>query len=210
MKTRFTKTILYGYLVIFIIISFSSLGYHLDSINPRNASECWHQEDGGEIIPCKIDGEMIHCKTDKGTIDFDPNLDPCYIGGGAMNFDPNLSPSYALDFMGGMFYLTVLPLAGLSIGISTLFLVPYFILKRKNIPSRPYMALILSGLLLHYGITSLISFGNSVPMLLRLLDKEPLFFIEQVLPQFLIQIIALGIAGILLYRSSVIRRLLKK
>ena len=182
--------------------------WNSDSKNTGNPNECWYREGNGSMIPCKIDEEMIHCKTDKGPIDFDPDLSPCYIGGGSIDFDPDLSPSYALDFGFGFFH-TIIPLASISVIISALFLVPYFILKRKNITSRPYMALILSGLLLHYGITSLISFGNSAPILLRLLDEEPSFFIEHVLSQFLIPVIVLCIAGILLYRSSIIRRLLK-
>ena len=161
------------------------------------------------MIPCKINEEMIHCKTDKGPINFDPNLAPCYISGEFLDLDPDLSPSYALDFGFGFFY-TIIPLAIISAIISALFLVPHFILKRKNIPSRPYMSLILSGILLHYGISNLIPFGNQIPAILHLLDKEPSFFIQQVLPQFLIPVIALSIAGILLYKSSVIRGLLKR
>jgi len=61
------------------------------------------------------------------------------IGGGSIDSDPDLSPSYALDFVGGLFYRTFLPLLAFSGIISSLFLVPYFILKRKNTPSRIYL-----------------------------------------------------------------------
>ena len=172
-------------LIFAIVLLFPLSLIYAEPIPTGNPNECWYQDENG-------------------------NMTPCVMGGGPVDLDPGLSPPYALDFMRGMFYLTILPLTAIGASITALFLVPYFILKRKKIPSRPYMALILSGLLLYYGITSLISFGNSVPMLLRLLDKEPSFFIEHVLSQFLIQVIALSIAGILLYRSSVIRKLLKK
>jgi len=130
------------------------------------------------------------------------------IGGGSIDLDPDLSPSYAIDFPIDVH--NIITLAGLAVCISALFLVPHFILKRKNIPSRPYILLILSGVLLHFGITNLIPFGNVVPTLLHLLDKDPSFFIQLILPQFLIAIIVLAIAGILLYKSSIIRRLIRK
>ncbi len=128
------------------------------------------------------------------------------LGGGEIDANPDLSPSYALDFTGDLFYYIILSL----IGIATLFLVLYFILKRKNILSRSYMTLILSGVLLHFGTTSLIPFANNVPKLLYMLDNDQSFFIQLILPQFLTSIIALIIAGILLYRSSVIRKLIRK
>ena len=78
-----------------------------------------------------------------------------FVGGGSVDLDSELSPTYALDFMGGLFYHTILPLTALFLGISALFLVPYFILKRKNIPSKPYMSLILAGLLLFLGVRML-------------------------------------------------------
>jgi len=40
MKTKFTRIILYGYLVIFAIIGISSLGYYLDSLNPTVIQVC--------------------------------------------------------------------------------------------------------------------------------------------------------------------------
>lgn len=130
-------------------------------------------------------------------------------GGGSI--DPDLSPSFTIDFAGGLFYLTILPLAGLFAGISALFLVPYFILKRKNIATKPYMALILSVLLLHYGITGLITYVPHLPAISFVIDKEgDSYLTAQILIPFCIQVTALCVAGILLYRSSVIRDLIKK
>ena len=40
MNYKFTKIILYGYLVIFAIIGISSLGYYLDSLNPTVIQVC--------------------------------------------------------------------------------------------------------------------------------------------------------------------------
>jgi len=40
MNPKFTKIILYGYLIIFAIISISSLGYYLDSLNPTVIQVC--------------------------------------------------------------------------------------------------------------------------------------------------------------------------
>lgn len=40
MKSKFVKLIIYGHLVIFAIISISSLGYYLDSLNPTVIQVC--------------------------------------------------------------------------------------------------------------------------------------------------------------------------
>jgi ammonia channel protein AmtB len=132
-------------------------------------------------------------------------------GGGTVDLDPELSPTYALDFMGGLFYHIVLPLTALSLGISALFLVPYFLLKRKNIPTKPYLSLILAGLLLYFEIPVFISSLQTFAMILSSQPEQIRTWVFN--PQFivlLIPIVALSIAGILLYRSSVLRKLIKK
>ncbi len=139
-----------------------------------------------------------------------PIKDTNLIGAGGIDLDPDLSPSYAMDFAMGTFYLTILPLAAMSAIIAALFLVPYFILKRKNIPTRPYMTLILSGLLLHYSITQLIKPITHLPAILFALDKVESDVIVILFVSYLIPIVVLGIAVILLYRSSVIRKLIKR
>ncbi|AJM91730.1 ammonium transporter [Nitrosopumilus piranensis] len=140
-----------------------------------------------------------------------PHIWDTVYGGGTMDMDPDLAPSYALDFMGGLFYHTILPLTALSVGISALFLVPYFILKRKKIPSRPYISLILAGLLLYFGMPYLIS---SLDPLVMIFLSQPEQIIRWVFDfrfiGLMIPIIIFSVAGILLYRSSVIRKLIRK
>ena len=131
-------------------------------------------------------------------------------GGGSVNWDPDLAPSYALDFASGLFYHTIVSRVGLVVGVSALFLVPFFILKRKNISSRPYMSLILAGLLLYFGISNLISSLHTFAIIFSSQPEQAIrwvfdfWFIGLMVP-----IIVLSIAGILLYRSSVIRGLIK-
>ena len=133
-----------------------------------------------------------------------------YVGGGSVSLDPKLSPPYAVDYVNGLISRTIFPIVGLFVGIASSFLVPYFILKRKNIPSRPYMALILSGVLLFFGIPNLVSSLESFSMIL----SQPEYgmrwiFNFQFIPR-LISISTVSIAAVLLYRSSVIRKLIKK
>ena len=156
----------------------------VDNIPTGNPNECWYQDKNGQMVPCV----MEH------TIDLDPDL----------------SPSYSYDWPGSTFYLNFYPLVIVPLVVAGLFLIPHFILKTKNIPSKPYMALILSGLLLHYGITSLISNVIHLSSRLFLIDKGVSNFIAPLYISFLIPIILLGIAGILLYRSSIIRKLIKR
>lgn len=133
-----------------------------------------------------------------------------HVGGGAVNLNPELSPSYALDFMGASFYRVILPLAALFAGIAAVFLTPYFILKRKNTPSKPYLALILAGVLLFFGIPNLASSLESISVILSQPEQTMRWvFNFQFVPR-LISISMVSVAGILLYRSSVIRKLIKK
>ena len=214
MKTR--VLIIIGIIVTISVVT--SLSFVNDSRDTKNPNECWYQEDGGEIKPCVADTvglpipqEGFCDETNNGPFCVDRKFfESQYVGGGAINSDPDLSPSYALDFATGSFYLNFLPILSLIGIISSLFLVPYFILKRKNIPSRPYMSLILSGLLLHYGITNLISSLVHLPSMLQLIDGGESYVIEQLFVGFWIPVVVLAIAGILLYRSSVIRKLIRK
>lgn len=81
-------------------------------------------------------------------------------GGGAIDLDPDLSPTYAYDFANGMLYRTILPLMGLALVIASLFLVPYFILKRKNILPRRYMLVITASILIFFSIGPLTHIGS--------------------------------------------------
>jgi hypothetical protein len=133
-----------------------------------------------------------------------------YHGGGAVNLNPELSSSYALDFIGTSFYRVILPLAALFVGVAAAFLVPYFILKRKNTPSKPYMVLILAGTLLFFGIPNLVSSLESISIILSQPEQAMRWIFNfQFVPR-LISISIVSVAGILLYKSSVIRELIRK
>ncbi|MGY5149669.1 MAG: hypothetical protein ACW9W3_06370 [Candidatus Nitrosopumilus sp. bin_68KS] len=133
-----------------------------------------------------------------------------YVEGGSLNLDSKLSPSYTVDYVDGLISRTILPVVGLFVGVMASFLVPYFILKRKNIPSRPYVVLILACVLLFFGIPNLVSSLEPFSMIL----SQPEYGIRwifnfQFIPR-LISISIVSVAGVLLYRSSVIRKLIKK
>jgi len=133
-----------------------------------------------------------------------------YIGGGSIDLDPDLSPSYAFDFPFAIFYLTILPLTAWFLGISALFLVPRFILKRKKIPSKPYLSLILVGLLLCFGIPSFITSLQTFAIIFSHPDQIPTWVYDY---RFVLKLIPIGvlvIAGVLLCRSSLIRKWLKR
>ena len=125
----------------------------------------------------------------------------------------NLGPTLHSDlshFKIGEMYSPLLPLAGFFITISALFLIPYFILKRKNIPSRPYLAIISSGVLLFFGIPHLISMLGFFEMVLSNPEQSMIENLIILFIQMLIPTVSLTIAGFLLYRSSIIRTLIKR
>ena len=131
-------------------------------------------------------------------------------GGGYVNLNSKLSPSYALDFIGASFYRVILPLVGLFTGITAVFLGSYFILKRKNIPSKPYMALILAAVLLFFGIPNLVSSLESISVFLSdPIENKRWIFNYQFIPR-LFSISVVSVAVVLLIKSSVIRKLIKK
>ena len=132
------------------------------------------------------------------------------LGGSTMDLDSGLSPSFALDFAGGLSYHILLPYLLLSGIILPSLLIPYFILKRKNIPSKPYLSLILAGLILFFSIPSFILSLQSFAMILSRPEQARTWVFN---PQFILLLIPIFvsiIAGFLLYRSSVIRKLTKK
>ncbi|MCV0367635.1 MAG: hypothetical protein K5798_10300 [Nitrosopumilus sp.] len=131
-------------------------------------------------------------------------------GGGSIDLDSELSTTYALDFVGGLFYHTILPLTALSVGITALFLVPYFILKRKNIPSKPYLSLILAGLLLYFVMPYIFSSLQTLTIIFSQPEQIRTWVFDLRFILLLIPFVVLSIAGILLYRSLVIRKLIRK
>ena len=132
------------------------------------------------------------------------------LGGSTTDLDSGLSPSFALDFAGGLSYHILLPYLLLSGIILPSFLVPYFILKRKNIPSKPYLSLILAGLILFFSIPSFILSLQSFAIILSQPEQVRTWVFN---PQFIVLLIPIFvsiIAGFLLYRSSVIGKLIKR
>ncbi|MCE2506416.1 MAG: hypothetical protein J4F36_08120 [Nitrosopumilaceae archaeon] len=71
------------------------------------------------------------------------------IGGGSIDLDPELSPSFSRDFaLQPNSILFAGPL--MALGISAVLLVPYFVLKKKNIPPRRYMLVIAASILIFF------------------------------------------------------------
>ncbi len=221
MKTRYKFLITIGSIFLFLLVTAIILNIVLYKTWGNN-EHFYLPINGMEVIcdvnlftnpsnchPVNQDGKSVAWPEDAshmGMLKFDGG----YIGGGAIDLDPDLSPSYAYDFAGGVFYNMILPLGGWSVGISALFLVPYFILKRKNIPSKPYLTLILVGLLLFFSIPSFVTFLQMFAMVLSQPEQIRTWIFN---PQFagqLMPIIVLVIAGILLYKSPIIRNLLKR
>ena len=132
-----------------------------------------------------------------------------YIGGGSLDLDPDLSPSYAFDFIGGLFFTVFLIYMSWSVGVLALFLVPYFILKRKNIPSRPYLALILAGLLIFFATPNFISSLQVFAIILSQPQQAATWLFNFKFILLLAPIFILVFAGFLLYNSSVVRKLIK-
>lgn len=98
----------------------------------------------------------------------------------------------------------------LGVWLVIIFPVVYFVAKRKNIPSKPYLPLIISGILLYYGTINFFTFNPRLPDFLYPDQDIQLELIGHLIFSFWIPIINYVIAGILLYRSSVIRKLIKK
>jgi len=132
-----------------------------------------------------------------------------YVEGDIVNLDVKLSHLYTEDYINRWIFQIILPFVGLFTGIAATFLVTYFILKRKNIPTRPYMAVILAGVLLFFSIPNLVSSMDS--FLVFLSDPEEnksWLFNHHFIPR-LFSISMMSVAAVLLYKSSIIRKLLK-
>jgi len=98
----------------------------------------------------------------------------------------------------------------LGVGLVIVFPVTYLIAKRRNIPSKPYLPLIISGMLLYYGTINLFVFNPRLPDFLYPDQDIKLELIGHLVFSFWIPIINYIITGILLYRSSIIRKLIKR
>ena len=121
-----------------------------------------------------------------------------------IDLDPDLSRSYALDFSDSVF--VVVPI---MLGIISLILViPHLILKKKKIPSRQYVLLIASAIMLFFGIPIIIQGIDQW----SLLQHEKLQTIEFVLLILVVQTpgyVLTGIGIAILCKSQLIRRIRK-
>lgn len=102
--------------------------------------------------------------------------------------------------------------AAYALGVAALLLFPvlYFVLKRKNIPRRPYFILALAGSLLYLGIINLILFLQTLATMPSSIDYSQPYILDQLILSLMVFLVELSVGGILLYRSSVIRKLMKK
>ncbi|WP_148313053.1 hypothetical protein [Nitrosopumilus adriaticus] len=129
------------------------------------------------------------------------------VGGGSVNLDSELAPSFSQDFV---WYKFLIPLIIPIIIIFSLFIGTFFVLKLKKISSRPYLSLELAGLLLFFGIPNLVSSLGFLPILISQPEQIRPYIFEQIFVALWVPIVTLSVAGILLYRSSVLRKLIKK
>jgi len=121
-----------------------------------------------------------------------------------LDLNPDLSPSYALDF--SMSLNSVFVVVPIMLGtISLILIIPHLILKKKKIPSRPYVLLIASAIMLFFGIPIIIQGIDQW----SLLQHEKLQTIEFVLLILVVQTpgyVLTGIGIAILYKSKLIRR----
>ena len=131
------------------------------------------------------------------------------IGGGVINLDPDLSPSYAKDFLFG--WKSVFVFVPLVSGIiATVLLGIHFVLKKKNICSRPYIAIISAAIMLFFGIQTLSMLGTIVMFLQQ---ESPWHYLDQMVSLLAYPIIGFSLVGlgiIFLYKSQLVRRLIQK
>ena len=129
------------------------------------------------------------------------------VGGGSVNLDPELAPSFSQGFV---WYKFLIPLIAPSIVITSLFVGTFVILKLKKISSRPYLSLELAGLLLFFGIPNLVSSLGFLPILISQPEQIRPYIFEQIFVALWVPVVTLSVAGILLYRSSILRKLVRK
>jgi hypothetical protein len=130
--------------------------------------------------------------------------------GSVVDLESKLSHSYTSDHINRWIYQVILPFVAVFTCITASFLITYFILKRKNIPSRPYMAVILAGVLLFFGIPNLVSSMDSFLVFLSdPVENKSWIFNFQFIPR-LISISMVSVAVVLLFKFSIIRKLIKR
>ena len=130
-------------------------------------------------------------------------------GGGSLDPDPASHPSFPNDFLLGWNLIFVfVPLA--SGIIASILLLIHLILKKKNIPSRPYITIISAAIMLYFGISALSVLGTIVMFLQQ---ESPWHYLDQMMALLSYPIIGFSLTGLgitFLYKSSLIRGLIRR
>jgi len=147
-------------------------------------------------------------RTDRSDI-FSSTVESEYMGGGSINLDPDLSPSYSLDFAFG--WKSIFVFVPLVSGIIvTILLSIHLILKKKKIRSRPYITIISAAIMLYFGIQTLSMLGT---MVMFLQQESTWHYLDQIVSLLSYPIIGFSLVGlgmIFLYKSQLVRRLIRK
>ncbi len=131
------------------------------------------------------------------------------LGGGSIDLDPDLSPSYVNDFV--FSWKSIFVFVPLVSGIiATTLLSIHFILKKKNIRSRPYITIISAAIMLYFGTQTLSMLGTIVMFLQQ---ESPWHYLDQIVALLAYPIIGFSLTGLgifFLYKSQLIRSLIRK
>ena len=130
-----------------------------------------------------------------------------FVGVDSRNLYSELAPSFSQDFV---WYKFLIPLIIPIIVISSLFVGTFIVLKLKKISSRPYLSLEFAGLLLFFGVPNLVSSLGFLPTIISQPEQIRPYVFEQIFVALWVPAVTLSIAGILLYRSSVLMKLIRK
>ena len=130
-------------------------------------------------------------------------------GGGSLDPDPASHPSFSNDFV--FSWTSIFVFGPLASGvIASILLLIHLILKKKNIPSRPYITIISAAIMLYFGISTLSVLGTIV---LFLQQESPWHYSDQIIGLLSYPIIGFSLTGLgitFLYKSSLIRRLIRR
>ena len=139
-------------------------------------------------------------------------VDSSYAQGGVINLDPELSPSYA-SYEQQIFSNpnSVFVMVPITLGIiSLLLIIPYLILKKKKIPSRPYIVLIAAAIMLFIGIPNFI---QGIMLLFIILINEHLMTLEYLsatIPFIALGFVLVGSGTAMLAKSKLIRNFIER
>jgi len=125
------------------------------------------------------------------------------VEGKPIDLDPNLSPSYALDFVGGLQFNSIFVMMPIQLGIiSLLLIIPHLLLKKKEIPSRPYVALIAAAIMLFIGIPN--SIQGIMHLFVILIDEHlrTIEYLSATVPLMVLGFVLVGGAVTLLVKSK--------